>query len=218
VTLAAFGLGAFAGTAALRQLALAVRRQGVRRGLVGRTNGGMVVHVGVVLVAVAIAASNGYVEHDELTLEPGESGRFAGHTFTYEGWSERQETERLASVARVRIDGGSVWEPAVSEYLFAGMTVPTPSTRTTLTEDIQLTFREVPDGRDGAAVIGITVQPMVLWLWLGGAVMAAGTVLSMLGGRRDASIRRRRQPAAERAGAPADDVAPEPAPEPAVLG
>ena len=46
--LLAFGLGAFAGASALRQLVLATRRQGWR-GLVGRANGGMIVHIGVVL-------------------------------------------------------------------------------------------------------------------------------------------------------------------------
>ena len=51
--LLAFALAGFAGGAAVRQLALATRRQGWR-GLVGRANGGMVVHIGVVVVAVAL--------------------------------------------------------------------------------------------------------------------------------------------------------------------
>ena len=45
--LLAFGLGGFAAGAAGRQVVLATRRQGWR-GLVGRANGGMVVHLGVV--------------------------------------------------------------------------------------------------------------------------------------------------------------------------
>ena len=57
--LLAFGLGAFAGASALRQLVLATRRQGWR-GLVGRANGGMIVHIGVVLIAVAFAASHSF--------------------------------------------------------------------------------------------------------------------------------------------------------------
>jgi cytochrome c-type biogenesis protein CcmF len=43
--------------AALRQLVLATRRKGWR-GLVGRANGGMIVHLGVIMIAVALAASN----------------------------------------------------------------------------------------------------------------------------------------------------------------
>ena len=45
----------------VRQLVLATRRQGWR-GLVGRANGGMIVHLGVILIAVALAASNGYTQ------------------------------------------------------------------------------------------------------------------------------------------------------------
>jgi cytochrome c-type biogenesis protein CcmF len=52
VILGAFGLGAFAAGAAGRQLVLAFRRQGWR-GLAGRANGGMIVHLGVVVIAVA---------------------------------------------------------------------------------------------------------------------------------------------------------------------
>src|SRR5207244_3937467 len=42
--LLAFGLGAFAAGSAGRQLVLATRRQGTR-GLLGRANGGMIVHI-----------------------------------------------------------------------------------------------------------------------------------------------------------------------------
>ena len=56
--LLAFGLGAFAGASALRQLVLATAAGW--RGFVGRANGGMIVHLGVVLVAVAFAASHSF--------------------------------------------------------------------------------------------------------------------------------------------------------------
>lgn len=65
--LLAFTMAGFAGGAAVRQLFLATRRQGYR-GLLGRTNGGMIVHIGVILVAVGLAASNSYTcrrVHDE---------------------------------------------------------------------------------------------------------------------------------------------------------
>ena len=52
----AVGLGGFAAGAALRQLVLAMSRQGWR-GVVGRANGGMIVHLGVVIVAVAMIVS-----------------------------------------------------------------------------------------------------------------------------------------------------------------
>ena len=66
----AYGLAGFAAGSALRQLVLATRRQGWR-GLVGRANGGMVVHLGVILMAVAFAASGSSVRQAEFTLSPG---------------------------------------------------------------------------------------------------------------------------------------------------
>ncbi|HEX5366813.1 MAG TPA: cytochrome c-type biogenesis CcmF C-terminal domain-containing protein, partial [Acidimicrobiales bacterium] len=75
--LLAFGLGGFAAGAAGRQVVLATRRQGWR-GLVGRTNGGMVVHLGVVVIAVAVAASGGYDSVRELTMGVGDTASVAG--------------------------------------------------------------------------------------------------------------------------------------------
>ncbi|MGE3620724.1 MAG: heme lyase CcmF/NrfE family subunit, partial [Acidimicrobiia bacterium] len=104
---AAFGLGAFAAGAAVRQLVLASRRQGWR-GVVGRTNGGMVVHLGVVLVAVALAASGSYVREAEEVLEVGESAVVAGHEVRYLGLETVEEPNRTVTKARVEVDGGRV--------------------------------------------------------------------------------------------------------------
>ena len=65
VPLLAFGLGAFAGTSALRSIVLAAvashrQGRGLVRGALGRANGGMVVHLGVVVIAVGITAATSY--------------------------------------------------------------------------------------------------------------------------------------------------------------
>ncbi len=65
-------LAGFAGGSARPAVWLATRRQGWR-GLLGRANGGMIVHLGVVIMAVAIAASGSNVQQAEFTLEEGDS-------------------------------------------------------------------------------------------------------------------------------------------------
>ncbi|NDB04853.1 MAG: heme lyase CcmF/NrfE family subunit, partial [Acidimicrobiia bacterium] len=84
--LSAFALGGFAGGAALRQVVLATRRQGWR-GFVGRANGGMLVHLGVIMIAVAIAGTGAYTRSQEFVLDIGERVEFAGHSFEFEGLS-----------------------------------------------------------------------------------------------------------------------------------
>ena len=66
----------------MRQLVLATRRQGWR-GLVGRANGGMIVHVGVVIIAVAIAANGHFAHEVEARYEPGQTRVISGHEITY---------------------------------------------------------------------------------------------------------------------------------------
>ncbi|HET8931097.1 MAG TPA: cytochrome c-type biogenesis CcmF C-terminal domain-containing protein, partial [Acidimicrobiales bacterium] len=77
-----FGLGGFVVGASIRQIVLATRRQGWR-GLVGRTNGGMIVHIGVVIIAVGVVASSAYVSQGDFTLRPGQTAHLDGHTVTY---------------------------------------------------------------------------------------------------------------------------------------
>jgi len=181
--LLAFGLGAFAGAAALRQLVLSTRRQGWR-GLVGRANGGMVVHLGVVLIAVAFAASSSYSHRAEFRLRPGESAELAGHTVTYVGSRTARYDNRTAVEADVRIDGGQVYRPALSTFPFATQAIGTPSVRTSLTEDVYLTLVVAPRTPEAAAVVGVIVRPLVVWLWVGGALMALGTLMAAVPGRR----------------------------------
>jgi len=179
--LLAFLLGGFAGGAAGRQLLLATRRQGLR-GLVGRANGGMLVHIGVILIAVALAASNSYTHSATLTIGRGERVEWAGHSFEFVGVSTEVTARADVVMADVLLDDKKVYAPAVTTYLQQGMTVPTPSVRTGLTSDVYLTIdgNDPPTTDASEVVLRVFVKPMVLWLWIGGAVMAIGTVLSAL--------------------------------------
>jgi cytochrome c-type biogenesis protein CcmF len=182
--LLAFGLGGFAGGAALRQIVLASRRQGWR-GVVGRANGGMVVHLGVVLVAVALTASNSYDTERELTMRAGDQTTVAGHGITYRGMREDEAPNKTSLVAEVEVDG-SRYEPSLARFRSANQQIGTPAVASGPARDIFVALLRVPEGTgpDDAVVLRVVVQPMVAWLWIGGAVMALGTVLAIFPGRR----------------------------------
>jgi cytochrome c-type biogenesis protein CcmF len=181
--LLAFGLGAFAGASALRQLALATRRQGWR-GLVGRANGGMIVHVGVVFIAVAFAASHSFAHTATLSLRTGQTAPFDGHRFTYLGLRNVVGSNRTAVEALVRVDGGQVYAPAISDYPFASEEIGTPSVHSGPTQDVYLTLQSTPATSAAPAVIGVVIEPLVMWIWVGGGVILAGTALAAWPGRR----------------------------------
>jgi cytochrome c-type biogenesis protein CcmF len=187
--ISAFGLAAFAAAAAMRQLVLATRRSwregsGVWRGLVGRANGGMIVHLGIVLIAVAFSASQSFGHRQEFRLAPGQSASVDGHTVTYEGIHTVAHPNRTSLVADVRLDRGRVYRPAISQYPFATQGIGTPSIRTGLVDDVYLTLAAAPTEPGGAAIIAVIVQPLIAWLWVGGGLVAIGTLLAALPGRR----------------------------------
>ncbi len=218
LALLAFFLGGLAGGSAVRQLVLATRRHGWR-GLVGRTNGGMVVHLGVVLIAVAFAASAAYASRAEVSLAEGESARVGGHQITYLGTEGRRfpETNPKAAVttARLRVDGGQVFKPAITQYRNQTQGIGTPSVRTGLLEDVYTTLVQAPSEPGGKVTVGVLIHPLTIWLWTGAGLMAVGTALAAvragrgtppISGRRPPPPVARRQPPRVRAGGAKRDL------------
>jgi cytochrome c-type biogenesis protein CcmF len=56
--------------------------------------------------------------------------------------------------------------------------------RTGLTEDIYLTLVKPASDEDPTVTFGVRLMPLSLWLWIGGALLAVGTVLAAFPGRR----------------------------------
>jgi cytochrome c-type biogenesis protein CcmF len=190
----AFGLAAFALTGVGRQVWIGVR---ARRRVHGehaalalartvrnnpRLYGGLLVHVGVVLVAVAIAVSQSYTTKREVRLARGETATVAGYRVTYLGARTASSGQKLTVSARVRIDRGGkslgVYSPAVSTFPNANEGIGTPSVRTGVLNDVYLTLVSSPNQR-GRVTLGVQITPMALWLWLGGGVMGLGTIVAL---------------------------------------
>ena len=178
-----FTLGGVSGGAALRQVILATRRQGLR-GLVGRANGGMIVHLGVILIAVALGASNSYSKSQELSLVAGVPATFAGHSFELTDVIEVRDDRSVSVKARVIVDGDETYEPAITKYTRIGMNVGTPSVKASLTSDIYLTLEPPVRQDSNTARIKVFIKPMITWLWIGTMLMAVGTFLAAFPGRR----------------------------------
>jgi cytochrome c-type biogenesis protein CcmF len=127
---------------------------------------------------------------------------------TYLGTSTVNHGNKTTTAAKVRVDGGKVYEPALNVFPNGSQAIGTPSVKSGPLSDVYLTLVVPPDD-SGSVVIGVNIQPLIAWLWTGGAVMGFGTFLAAWpGGRR----RRRRGQAPEAEPAPAvGKVLPQPA-------
>jgi cytochrome c-type biogenesis protein CcmF len=198
--LVGFGLGAMAAATAARALVLSVRaararRLGWWRGVVGRANGGMVVHLGVVVLAVGVIAATSYRHEAELSLHRGEAVTYDGHRFQFEGVRAVTSPSRTAQEAVVRVDGG-VFTPATTSFGSGLAVVQTPAIDSGLFGDVYLTFDAVGGLGNtsgnlpinnlprGSVAIGVVIEPLVAWLWAGGLLIGLGGALALVPGTR----------------------------------
>ncbi len=183
VPLLVFGLGGFVAGSASRQIVLATRRQGWR-GFVGRTNGGMIVHIGVVILAVGFAASSAYTKQLDFTLEPGQTASISGHTVTFESASSSVRGNVRIQTARVRIDGNKVYAPQLKQFANASTVVGTPSVQSTPVDDVYLSLLSVSSTPNGPIELRVIIEPMVAWIWTGGGIIFVGSFMAAFPGRR----------------------------------
>jgi len=189
-----FGLAGFSLTAMGSEVLKGVRTR-VRRGEAGhlgalarlvagnrRRYGGYVVHAGVIMAAVAIAASWNHRVEEEATLSVGEEMVAGKYSIRLDGLRGLQEPNRFAVVAHVTIEkGGAAIDersPRLNFYPFREQPVPTPTVHSSVIEDVFLDLMAFAE--DGStATLKVVVMPLVVWLWISGGVMAAGTVVAI---------------------------------------
>jgi cytochrome c-type biogenesis protein CcmF len=182
-TLLAWLLGGVAFGSAGRQLVLATRRQ-KWRGLVGRANGGMIVHIGVIVIALAIATRGSSGQSGVFKLAPGETATLAGHTFTYVKFETVELAQRIDGKAQISIDGGKTFAPAIQRYR-TGQVIAVPSVKTSVVRDLYLSLEAAPaNGTTDPIRLKVSVLPLTMWLWIGGGLLLVGTLLSAFPGHR----------------------------------
>jgi cytochrome c-type biogenesis protein CcmF len=146
-----------------------------------RAYGGLLVHLGFVLAAVAVAASSTYGASATEHLAVGDTVRVGGWTATLEGVHEEDTARRNAVVAdlRLAVDGRAVgvYQPMLRTYPGQSQAIGTPSVRTSPAADAYLTLTDV-DPAAQTVTVRLAVNPLVLELWLSVVVMVTGVAVA----------------------------------------
>jgi cytochrome c-type biogenesis protein CcmF len=174
-------------------LALRARRriagEGVIRGLVtlaGRNQrryGGFVVHLGVVLIIMGIAGSMSYSVEREATLGVKEHLTIGRYVIQFEGLKGAQQPThfRVEGAFRVFNEGDEVGllSPALKFFPTQQSPVGRAVHRSTVSDDIYLILSGFSELDQNRATLKVLVRPLVIWIWIGGFVIALGTLISI---------------------------------------
>jgi cytochrome c-type biogenesis protein CcmF len=153
-----------------------------------RRYGGYLAHVGVLVAAIAVAVSSTGAVEATAVLAPGESAHLAAYTVTH----DELVREPLAADPRVfetraelDVSGPQAGRvtPALRDYPNSVTAIATPSVMTSVGEDFYLTLLAY-DPEAGTITLRLFVNPLVAWIWVGGAIVVIGAVFAIWPGRR----------------------------------
>ncbi|MBI4419719.1 MAG: heme lyase CcmF/NrfE family subunit, partial [Gemmatimonadetes bacterium] len=184
-------LGEFTGPARARRAATG---QSWPRALVSvvmgnrRRYGGYIVHVGVMIAAVGIAAASVYRHEGEWTLVKGGPVQpYGPYGLRLDSLWAVEEPNRDAVIAAVStFKNGRPLErlrPRLNYYPTSNEPIASPAVYEHPREDLYLVL--VAYERDGSkATVKAIVSPLVGWIWVGGLVVGAGVVFGLWPRRR----------------------------------
>ena len=76
---------------------------------------------------------------------------------------------------------------ALRDYPNSAAAIATPAVRTSLGEDLYVTLL-ASDAATGAVTLHLFVNPLVVWIWIGGAIIGIGSTFAIWPERRAVSV------------------------------
>ena len=148
--------------------------------------GAHIVHVAMAVIAIGVVGSSFFVSSSEANLKVGETMSVGGYTLRYEGLAQDATASReIASATLTVLQGGQTVGQVRPEMIFHQsfeQPVGEVAIRTTALEDLYVILAGWT--QDGTASFKVLVNPLVVWIWIGGGLLLLGGALAMWPGPR----------------------------------
>jgi cytochrome c-type biogenesis protein CcmF len=143
--------------------------------------GGQVSHIGIALMAIALATTSGLAVREVVSVDVGGTAHAAGYCIEYVGSFEEVQRHRTVSGVVINLlDEGCVnvqttLRPSVNTYPGASQPIGTPDVWTSFSEDV---YVGIAGGGADRILLNIFVFPFQWLLWFGGIVVVAGGIIA----------------------------------------
>ena len=135
-----------------------------------RRFGGYIVHIGVIMIAVAVTGSSAFKQQSEYVLTPGQEITVEQYRLSYVEDRTEEQPHRLSRMAVIKVHRGDSYvgelTPRLNNYFRMGSVIGTPAVKTSLDEDLYLNLVKMDE--DGKRIgLQVIIEPLIFWLWLG---------------------------------------------------
>ncbi len=146
-----------------------------------RRTGAHIAHLGVVILAVAVAFSTAYEQETQVSIQTGQSVEWQGYTLGFVGAERLDQPHRISTRARIAVFHGAKdlgeFLPSRNKYPRMSQPLGTPAVISRPLEDLYLSVVRVSSAKLDLRVFR---KPMISWLWFGGLLLVLGGFVAAL--------------------------------------
>jgi len=149
----------------------------------GRRYGGYIVHLGMVMIGVAIIGNEFFQLTTNVTLSPGERVTLGGYELTYVGLENNRASNRMEFGARLILhdSNGKMVDSLLPLRNIYDKTPDMPTSEVglhmNLLEDVYVLLNGW-EGGGANATFSVFINPLTAWMWIGGMVLVLGTLIA----------------------------------------
>jgi len=152
-----------------------------------RRYGGYIIHIGIVLIFVGITGSSALKSEKVVTLKKGESLTIKDYELKYENLSSYPTESKYVTVATLSVyrKGKKLGTLRPERNIHRNQQQPTTEVaiRSTLVDDLYVILAQHDE--DGRATFKVLINPLLVWMWIGGFVLAGGAIVVMWPDKRE---------------------------------
>ena len=147
--------------------------------------GGYIVHLGIVFIYIWVTGSAFNVEAEK-SMSPGDVLEIENYTLRYDGLKNQADQHKTSVTATLQLHKSDEFiaflKPQKNFYRHPEQPTTEVAIHSTPIEDLYVIFA----GFDGdMGTFRVLINPLVMWLWIGGWVMVVGTVIAIWPDRRE---------------------------------
>ena len=147
-----------------------------------RRYGGYIIHFGIALLFVGFVGNALSVDR-EAEMLPGDEFSLRNYRFALRELEQKENDNYITNRARIDVSKNGKFLTTLfpERRLYKSSQQPTTEVdiRSRLSEDIYLVFAGMTDDQE-RAVIHAYLNPLVMWVWIGGLVMVLGTIIALI--------------------------------------